>query len=255
MAPGKRIDFIGTPLDLLTMRETLDRVEAAMRDRRRLQHVVVNVAKFVNMRSDAELRQDVLDSDVVGVDGAGIVAGCRLLGHGRVERVAGIDLMLEVLALCAAKGFRPYFLGAKQDILERAIGRIRERHPRIAIAGYRNGYFSQEDEPEIVRDIAKSRADCLFVAMSSPAKERFLRRYRDELGVPFLMGVGGSIDVIAGYVRRAPAWVQKTGFEWAFRMLQEPRRLAGRYLGTNAVYAAILLGELLKQPLQRGSSA
>jgi N-acetylglucosaminyldiphosphoundecaprenol N-acetyl-beta-D-mannosaminyltransferase len=255
MAPGKRIDFIGTPLDLLTMRETLDRVEAAMRDRRRLQHVVVNVAKFVNMRSDAELRQDVLDSDVVGVDGAGIVAGCRLLGHGRVERVAGIDLMLEVLALCAAKGFRPYILGAKQDILERAIGRIRERHPRIAIAGYRNGYFSQEDEPEIVRDIAKSRADCLFVAMSSPAKERFLRRYRDELGVPFLMGVGGSIDVIAGYVRRAPAWVQKTGFEWAFRMLQEPRRLAGRYLGTNAVYAAILLGELLKQPLQRGSSA
>jgi N-acetylglucosaminyldiphosphoundecaprenol N-acetyl-beta-D-mannosaminyltransferase len=247
MASARRVDFLGTPLDLLTMEETLQSVESAMRSRRRLQHVVVNVAKFVSMRNDPELRRDVLDSDIVNVDGSGIALGCRLMGLGRVERVTGVDLMQNVLALCAEKGFRPYILGAKPDILAKAAQVIEARHPGIEFAGLRNGYFKPSEEDEVVKAIRDSKADCLFIAMPSPAKERFMHKYRDRLDVPFLMGVGGSVDVIAGYVKRAPVWVQKIGMEWFYRLAQEPRRLFKRYFTTNLAYAGILLSAMLRR--------
>ena len=243
----RRVEFLGSPLDLLSMDETLALVENAIITRKRLQHVVVNVAKIVNMQSDERLRQDVLDSDLINVDGIGVAWGCSLLGLGKVERVAGIDLMERVVALCAKNGFQPYILGAKQEILEKAAENLTALYPGLKFAGLRNGYFKPDEEAKIVADIASTRADCLFIAMPSPHKERFMKAHKDKLGVPFLMGVGGSVDVFVGYVRRAPLWVQKIGMEWFYRMAQEPRRLFHRYFSSNLSYVGLLASALLKK--------
>lgn len=243
----KRTEFLGVPLDCHSIAEAVDLAAAAMRNRQRLQHGDVNVAKFVSFKSDPELRRYTAESDVICVDGMGIVWGCRLLGIKVPERVTGIDYMMQILEVCAREGFRPYFLGAKQDVLEETIAEVRRRHPALELAGWRNGYFRQDDEAGIVADIKAARADCIFVGISSPMKERFLNRYRDALGVPVQLGVGGSFDVLAGRVLRAPLWIQRAGFEWLWRLAQEPRRLAWRYATTNAQYIALVAVAVLRR--------
>ena len=242
-----RIQFLGCPIDVLTMPETLALIDQTIKTRAKITHVVVNVAKIVNMRRDEELRQDVLNSDIINVDGAGIVLGCRVMGQGKVPRVTGIDLMEELLALCAKNSYRPYILGAKPEILEQAVKNIQNRYPTLQFAGWRDGYFKPEDETSIVQAIANSKADCLFVAMPSPTKERFIKKHAANLGVPFTMGVGGSVDVMAGFVRRAPTWVQNMHMEWLYRLAQEPRRLGMRYISTNTAYAGLLLKEFFNK--------
>ncbi|HYD64823.1 WecB/TagA/CpsF family glycosyltransferase [Azospirillum sp.] len=246
---ARRIDFLGVPLDPLDMEETVAVIDSALAQRVRLQHVVVNVSKLISMRRDADLHRDVVESDLINIDGMGIVWGARLMGLPVPARVAGIDLMDRVLELCARRGYRPYILGAKPAVLEQAIANIRRRYPDIDIAGWRDGYFKREEEEEVVDAIRASRADCLFVAMSSPMKERFTQLYRDRLGVSFLMGVGGSIDVMAGITRRAPDWMQRAGLEWLYRVLQEPRRMWRRYLVTNSLYLGLLTREVLRTRL------
>ena len=243
---GQRITLMGVPLDLLSMAETVARAEAAMISGERLQQVVINVAKLVHMRTDPELRQDVRESDIINIDGMGILWAVRMLGHAAPERVTGIDLMSAVVARCARRGLKPYFLGARQSVLEVAMARLRAAHPELRIAGYRNGYFTAAEEEGVVADIHASGAHCLFVAISSPLKERFLHRHRDQLGVPFLMGVGGSLDIVAGKVNRAPNWIRQLGFEWLYRLCQEPRRMWRRYLVTNTIFLFLLLGELAR---------
>ncbi len=242
----QRITLMGVPLDLLSMAETVARAEAAMLSGTRLQQVVINVAKLVHMRTDPDLRQDVRESDIINIDGMGILWAVRMLGHQAPERVAGIDLMSTLIACCARRGLKPYFLGARQEVLEEAMARLRTAHPSLQIAGFRNGYFTAEEEARVVADIHASGAHCLFVAISSPMKERFLHQHRDQLGVPFLMGVGGALDVVAGRVNRAPPWIRQLGFEWLYRLCQEPRRMWRRYLVTNTIFLFLLLGELAR---------
>lgn len=232
------------------MDETLDRVCEAIHTRRRLQHVALNVAKLVQARTNPLLKQDLETADLVGIDGMGIVIGLRLAGVDAPQRVAGIDLMMRLLERCAAEGFHPYFLGAKPEVVAKAAEAARERFPGLSFAGVRDGYFDEAQEAEVVADIRASGADCLFVGMPTPRKERFLARYRDELHVPFVMGVGGSFDVLAGQVNRAPGWMQRTGLEWLYRLLQEPGRMWWRYASTNLVYAGLLFGVLVKRIVQ-----
>ncbi len=245
------VRFFDVPIHPLTMQETLEEVAAAMRERRPLQHVALNVAKLVNLRKDADLRADVFGADLVGVDGMGILIGARCLGLPVPERVAGVDLMERILKLCADEGFRPYLLGARPEVLATAVERLAERHPNLRLAGRRDGYFTAAEEPGVVTAIRDSGADCLFVGMPTPRKERFMAAHRAALGVPFVMGVGGGIDVLAGLVRRAPAAWQRSGFEWLYRTLQEPRRMWRRYLTTNVAYAGILAGEMLERATTR----
>jgi N-acetylglucosaminyldiphosphoundecaprenol N-acetyl-beta-D-mannosaminyltransferase len=236
-----RASLLGCPVDVLTMAETLDRARAAMRNRTRLQHVALNVAKLVNMRSDPLLCSDVMGSDMVGIDGMGIVLALRMFGVPVKERVAGVDLFQEILAVCAADGFRPFLLGATPNVLHQAAEVIVRKFPTIQIAGMRDGYFGSDQDGEVVEQIINSKADCLFIAMPTPRKERFLSTYRDRLGVPFIMGVGGAFDVISGHVHRAPVIVQSIGLEWLYRVYQEPRRMWWRYARTNTLFAGILI--------------
>jgi N-acetylglucosaminyldiphosphoundecaprenol N-acetyl-beta-D-mannosaminyltransferase len=260
--PQRRATFLECPIDLLTMDESVRIAEQAITQRATKIHVAMNVAKLVAMRQDPNLRQDVCTSDIVNVDGMGVVWGARMLGIPVPTRVAGIDLMHALLRLCNDNGYRPYLLGARQDVLDKVVRELAVRYPALRIAGCRNGYFAQDQEAEIVREIREARPDCLFVAMSSPLKERFNRKYARDLGVPFVMGIGGSLDVIAGKVRRAPPWMQKIGLEWGYRLAQEPRRMWRRYLKTNGAFALLICRELLRRsarifdlPFPRGHRA
>ena len=237
---GRRRQFLGAPIHCLSMAETLHLAEEAMRTRRPMLHTVINVAKLVNMGKNTELREDVCSADVINVDGAGVLWGARMLGIAIDERVAGIDVMTEMFALCAQKGYRPYLLGAEQHVLDAVAQRLAKDLPAVQIAGMRNGYFGKDEEAGIVAEINNSGADCLFVALPTPSKERFLKRHRDVLSTSFVMGVGGSFDVYGGKVARAPRLVQKLGLEWLFRIAQEPGRLWRRYYETNMAYAGLL---------------
>jgi N-acetylglucosaminyldiphosphoundecaprenol N-acetyl-beta-D-mannosaminyltransferase len=242
-----RASLLGCPVDILSLDETLDLAREAIVSRKRLQHVALNVAKLVNMRNDPILAADVVNSDVVGVVGMGIVWAAKCMGITIKARVAGIDLLNAILALCARDGFKPYFLGATPEILDQAVRRTTERHPLIRFAGAQHGYFAESHEIKIVDRIRQSAADCLFIGMPSPRKERFLSAHRDEVNVPFIMGVGGSFDVLAGKVKRAPVHMQQVGLEWLYRVYQEPRRMWWRYARTNTLFAGILAQAVIRR--------
>jgi N-acetylglucosaminyldiphosphoundecaprenol N-acetyl-beta-D-mannosaminyltransferase len=250
-APDIRQNFLGVPIDCLTLSETIAEADRAIRNKQLVQHVGINVAKFVNMRADAELDRDLRSSDLISVDGMGIVWAARLLSIAVPERVAGIDVMEGVLQLCALNGYRPYLLGARPDVLEKSIANLLRRYRGLQIAGSHDGYFRLEQESKVVAAIKSSGADCLFVGMPTPRKERFLADHRDDLGVPFIMGVGGALDVLGGRVKRAPQLVQDIGLEWLFRTIQEPLRLGPRYIVTNAVFAGILIKALTSRLFSR----
>jgi N-acetylglucosaminyldiphosphoundecaprenol N-acetyl-beta-D-mannosaminyltransferase len=246
-----RTEFLGVPIDAMTFDQTVARAVDAMRSGRPTQHVALNVAKFMKLRHDPDLRRDVVESDIVGVDGMGIVWGARALGVRVPERVAGVDLMQALLVVCAREGFRPYLFGARPDVLETAVARVMQRWPRLRLAGYRDGYSGARDEAAAVTAIRESAADCLFIGMPTPHRERFLHAHRYQLGVPFIMGVGGGIDVLAGHVARAPAPIQRVGLEWLYRIYQEPRRMWWRYLSTNVAFAGMLGKALVDRALRR----
>jgi N-acetylglucosaminyldiphosphoundecaprenol N-acetyl-beta-D-mannosaminyltransferase len=236
------------------MAETVELAHEAMRSRKRLQHVALNVAKLVNMRRDPVLAADIVSSDLVGIDGMGIVWGARCLGLPVMERVTGIDLLSQLLALCADRKFKPYFLGGTREIVQRSVDQMLKKYPTICFAGFRDGYFKPEEELEVVSEIRKSEADCLFIGMPTPRKERFLAFHRDDLNVPFIMGVGGSFDILAGEVCRAPTPMQASGLEWLYRIYQEPRRMWWRYVKTNTVFAGIFVRAAIHHYLFAGST-
>ena len=240
-----RADILGCGIDRLDMDATVREVERIIASRRFIQHVSINTAKLVSLHDDAELRRIVEGCGLINADGAGVVWASRLLRDPLPARVAGIDLMHRLLARAEGAGYRVYFLGARADVLQTALERIRERHPRLVIAGARDGYFSDAEATAVATSIRETRPDIVFVAMSSPRKEYFIGTHGEELGAPFVMGVGGSIDVVAGITRRAPRSWQRLGLEWLFRLIQEPRRLFRRYAVTNARFAWLLGRALL----------
>ena len=227
------------------MEEMVDRIDRVIAGRGFAQHAAINAAKIVAMRQDRELERIVGDCELVSADGQSVVWASRLLSDPVPTRVAGIDLMQELLALAERRGYRVFILGARDDVLTRALGRIRERHPELVVAGARDGYFSEEDAAAVAAEVAAHRPDIVFVAMPSPRKEYWLARHGRRLGAPFVMGVGGSVDVLSGHVRRAPVLMQRIGLEWLFRLVQEPRRLLARYLSTNTRFVVYVVRELV----------
>lgn len=239
-----RVSILGCEIDRLDMAATLDRCRTVISDRRYTQHVAINAAKLVTLRHQPELRAVIEGCHLVSADGQSIVWASRLLGDPLPERVAGVDLMQELFALAEADGYRVFILGAREEVLQTATHRLHQRHPRLTIAGCHHGYFAEEESPEIAAEIRAAQPDILFVAMSSPRKEQWLGRFGESLGVPLVMGVGGSIDIIAGITRRAPALWQRLGIEWLYRLLQEPRRMFRRYLVTNLQFSTLVAREM-----------
>jgi len=244
----QRILVMNSPMDSGTMTETVDLIKSRISDKQFTQHVVVNVAKIVNMRKDKALSESVTECDIINIDGMGVVWGARFLGHQVPERVAGVDLFHALNAMAEDESFPVFYLGAEERIVQETAARMQKKHPNLSIAGTHHGYF-WDDEESVVQLIKQSGARLLFVAITSPKKENFINKWRDQLGVDFVMGVGGTFDVVAGKVNRAPSWMQKYGLEWLYRVIQEPRRMWKRYLVTNSKFAWLLLTEKSKRLL------
>ena len=245
MTPTRELFSI--PIHAMRMEEVLGRIDETIARRGKMQIGVVNAAKIVNMRRDDLLRRSVLASDLILADGISVVWASRLLGRPLPERVAGIDLMMGMFRSGDLRGYRIYCLGATEEVLDKVSSRLSTEFPNVRQVGRQNGYFSEEEQEGIAERIAAAKPDILLVAMTSPKKEKFLAMWSDRINVPVCHGVGGSFDVFAGNVLRAPEGWQRLGLEWLYRLKQEPRRLWRRYMVTNTLFCAMVLFEFLKR--------
>lgn len=224
------------------MYRTVQMIDECIKNKKHLNHVVINAGKVVAMQSDKQLYDSVVSCDLINADGQSIVWAGRFLGLQIPERVAGIDLMQNLVKLSHEKGYKCFFLGAKEEVVKKVVDIYSATYGKDIIAGYRNGYFNIEEGENVAKQIANSGAQILFVAISSPKKENFQYTYRELLKeVNFTMGVGGSFDVVAGVTKRAPSWMQKIGLEWFYRFLQEPGRMWKRYLIGNMKFVFLIL--------------
>lgn len=237
--------ILGTVVHGVRMGDVMSLVDQAIQDQQQLLIGVVNAAKLVNMRRNPSLDAALEKTDITLADGMAVVWGCKLLGRPIPERIAGIDLMHEMLRLADRKKYRVYCLGAAKAVLERVVEKIHADYPSAVVAGFRDGYFGPDQEEAVAEDVLASRADMIFVAISPPKKEQFLAKWSEYMQVPVCHGVGGSFDVMAGKVKRAPVGWQKLGLEWLYRVVQEPRRMWRRYLVTNTLFCWMLFSEWL----------
>lgn len=212
----------------------------------------INAAIVVAMRRDPELRAACERADLRIADGKPILWAARLAGERLPERVTGIDLMDRLVRRAAEDGLSIFFLGARPPVVEELVRRYRARHPSLIVAGHHHGYFTPTDTEAVRRVIRDSVPKILFIGMPTPFKEVWAERYRDELGVPVILSVGGSFDVLAGMTRRAPAWMQGAGLEWLWRLICEPRRLWRRYLVGNAQFLALMLASAARAQFKSG---
>ncbi|MCR5030945.1 MAG: WecB/TagA/CpsF family glycosyltransferase [Selenomonadaceae bacterium] len=211
------------------MREAVEQAERWMDERRGALIATANAEMIMNATRDEELFEILRSADLVVPDGAGTVWAARHLGYEMPERVAGYDLSQELLRRAPQKNRRVFFFGSAPGVAEKAKQKAEELYPGISVVGVRNGYFSSEEEPKIIQEIREAHPDLLLVALGVPKQEKWLKKHKDALDVPVSIGVGGTLDVMAGTMRRAPVWMQKAKLEWLFRALLQPKR-AGRLL-------------------------
>lgn len=240
----ERISILGCPIHSLSRADTAAIAAVFIESREPHQCIAINADKIVKMHKDPFLRDIILNSDLNIIDGQPLKWVSELFGT-PLERHGGLDVIDLLASLAEEKGYGIYFLGARQEIIEKVVEVYSMRYPKLKISGRRNGYWNAEKEKEVVRKIKEAKPDILFFAMSSPKKEIFLKEYLDEMGVPFVMGVGGAFDIIAGKTKRAPEWMQRIGMEWLFRVIQEPRRLWKRYLVGNTIFIWLVLKEFV----------
>ena len=240
---SERITMMGCQVDNLTMEETLQKIDGFIQSGKPHQHVVVNVDKLVKAAHDAELRRIINECALINVDGMPVVWASRLLGKPLKERVAGVDLFEALMQRSSKTGWRVFLLGAREEVVSEVKRQYEIKYPGLTVCGYRNGYWKPEEEAGVVEQVRAAKADLLFVAISSPKKEHFLGQYQEHMKIPFAMGVGGTFDVAVGRVKRAPLWMQKSGLEWFYRFLQEPRRMFRRYFIEDMAFVWLFLKE------------
>ncbi len=243
-----KIEIFKTKIDNLSINETIKKIDYAILKEKQIHHVVVNAGKIVAMQTDSKLRESVNNSDIINADGQAVVWASKFLNKPLKERVTGIDLMEKLVEIAHKKRYKIFFFGAHEEVVKKVVNFYKNKYSPEIIAGYRNGYYDKAEEKEIAQQISDSEAQMLFVAISSPKKEIFLNDYKEILKeVNFIMGVGGSFDVVAGVTKRAPVWMQKNGLEWFYRLIQEPKRMWKRYLIGNTKFILLVIKEKLKQ--------
>lgn len=210
----------------------------------------VNPETISHALRDSKLLSAIKDSDLVNIDNMLVLLMLRLSGVKAPERVATPDLFDAMLALAEKRGYSIYLLGAKEGILKKAIENIKSEYSGIRIAGYRNGYYKREEITEVCKEINKAKPEMLFIALPSPDKEIFINKYKNILGVPVLLGVGGAIDVKAGLVTRAPLFLRKIGLEGIHRVMQDPLNYGKRYFTLYPAFIRFVIKELFKQNIK-----
>jgi N-acetylglucosaminyldiphosphoundecaprenol N-acetyl-beta-D-mannosaminyltransferase len=241
--------------DELTRRLILD-----VKARKKTRHVITANAQFYNLAEQREdFRECIARAEYVCADGISVVLACKWLGKQDVSRVPGVDMVDHLCKAAAAAGYSTFFLGGQEGAAEQAAAVLTERYPGLRVAGTSCpswGFERDEEKLEALREeLRQADPSIVFVALGAPKQELFINRHIRPLGIPVAIGVGGSFEMIAGRVRRAPMWMQRTGLEWAYRWIQEPRRLANRYLVGNALFCFYLLRYVVKGNLRKESQA
>lgn len=228
----ERLVMLGVPFDRVRSSEVIDQVDAMIASGR--PHVLATAnANFLRLaRHDDELHRVLCEAELVVCDGMPLVWASRWFGMALPERVAGSELVPRLLDRAEAKGHRVFFLGGSPDVLNDAEAAVRERWPELKIAGtFSPPYAALEemDHEAITKRIANSKADLVFVSFGCPKQEKWLSCHLPATGASVGIGVGATIDFLAGRVRQAPIWMRRCGLEWFWRMCQEPKRLVSRY--------------------------
>ena len=226
---NERVKILGVKVDAVTMPQAVERVINLIDAGKPSIVATANAEMLLRATHDDELKTILNAAALVVPDGAGTVWAARHLGHSMPERVAGFDLVQELMKIAPTHDFKFFLFGAAPGIADKAKLKAETLYPGIKIVGTRNGYFKPEDEPDIIDQIKSSRPDILLAALGVPKQEKWLFKYKDELKIPVSIGVGGTFDVMAGVVKRAPLWMQKARLEWLFRAMLQPSR-AGRLL-------------------------
>jgi N-acetylglucosaminyldiphosphoundecaprenol N-acetyl-beta-D-mannosaminyltransferase len=226
-----QVDLLGTLIDCVDVSEALQRIDGFVQSRRFHQVVTVNV-DFLRLASkDQSFQYLVNDADLVLADGMPLVWASRRRSTPLPARVTGVDMILACSQLAARRGYSIFLLGAAPGVARTTAEILQARFPGLRVAGtYSPPTTELVDLDASVRMVRAARPDMLFVALGAPTQDRFISDNQDRLHVPVCMGVGGSFDMLAGNVRRAPIWVQQRGLEWLYRLVQEPRRLWKRYI-------------------------
>jgi N-acetylglucosaminyldiphosphoundecaprenol N-acetyl-beta-D-mannosaminyltransferase len=217
--------ILGVRVHRVRMAEALRAIEQLIQRREPSLVITADANAILIALEDAEFHQLMETAPLVTADGAGLTWAGKRLGQPFPERVSGVDLVEQLTRLSHEKGYRLYFLGAAPGVAERAARNLLRKYPNAQIVGVQHGYFPPTDEPAIVTQIAAARPDVLLVGMGMPRQEKWAWRHRTALGVPVMIGVGGSFDVYGGVVKRAPRWMQQLGYEWLWRLLQDPRKI------------------------------
>lgn len=232
----KLLIILGTPIDDMNMSEALNRIEAFIAAGRVTgkahQIATINADFVVKSLHDADLRRILQEADMATADGMPLVWSARLLGVPIEGRVTGADMVPALAQRAARKGYSIYFLGAAPGIAEKAAHILQRQYPTLQIAGIASPTPEavQQGDPTIIAACKAAKPDILLVAFGNPKQEKWIYRHAQELGIPVMIGVGGTFDLIAGVTKRAPQWMQQSGLEWSYRLLQQPGRLWKRYI-------------------------
>jgi N-acetylglucosaminyldiphosphoundecaprenol N-acetyl-beta-D-mannosaminyltransferase len=231
MMRESRVDFLGCPVDGLSLDEAVVKVEDLIRQKTPHHVAVINANKLWLMEKDSRVTRIMQEAALVLPEKA-VVIGGRILGVDTLHHVGGIMLLKAFLDRAQDKEYRVFFLGAKPEVLQQMMQVLAKSHSRLRITGSQHGYFKDEELSGLKQWIRSERPDVLFVAMGTPKQEFWITEHMPDLAVPVCMGVGGSFDVIAGRKKDAPAWVRTLAMEWLYRLAQDPKNLWKRYLIT-----------------------
>ena len=220
-----KVDILGVQVASLTMAEAVAQAETYMREHAGVMIATANAEMIMRATADEELRRILNAAALVVPDGAGTVWAAHHLGFSMPERVAGFDLVQELLSRAPAHRQKVFFFGAAPGVAEAAKQKAMALYPGLSVVGTRDGYFTSAEEPSIVAEIQEAAPDLLLVALGVPRQEKWLANHREALGVPLSIGVGGTLDVMAGVVKRAPRFMQRAKLEWLYRGLAQPQRI------------------------------
>ena len=225
---SERLQILGVGVDRLTAEEALTRIGtfiAEGREKGTTHQIVTANAEIIYQASHNDKMRDVINNaQMVTADGAGVVWASKQLGEPLSERVTGIDLVNSICAASAQYGWKLYILGSAPGVADTAAQNICAKYPGCNIIGTHHGYFDAEQEQNILAELRELKPDVLFVALGAPKQEYWIADHIGQLGIPVGMGIGGSMDVLSGNVKRAPKWMQKLCLEWLYRLIIQPSR-------------------------------
>lgn len=218
------VTIYGIPVSKLNMKQTVDLVAQIIENRKPTQIITGNPIMVMTALENPSYMAMMRQADLVVPDGAGLVWASRFIGNPVAERVAGYDLLHELMKVGEQRDWKVFLLGASPEVIVAAGEKLRSMYPGIRLVGCKDGYFSEEQDEEVIAEIREAAPDLLFVGRSADKQEPWIAKYKNRLGVPVVMGVGGSFDVLSGKLKRAPVLFQRLHLEWFFRLLQEPWR-------------------------------